>query len=221
MHEAWLATLNHSEWAEQLRVRLRVGRTDLDDLIAQGPPVAAWQQWLSSRCPDQARQMLTHDHELHCQWQNQHAARGNVLVPLTRIDDYLWRGPQPDESIQEKIPDLKALINLRPEDRRSQELSKQLGLDYLHVPVQDMSVPSPAQVQDYLAYCASLTGPALVHCFAGQGRTGLFVAAYRIFRGHDPESAILLTNQETGLKGMRPCQAQWIRENGHLCIPSK
>lgn len=221
MHEAWLATLNHSEWAEQLRVRLRQGRIDLDDLIAQGPPVSAWQSWLQSRCPQQAEQLLTPDHQLHCDWQNGHAARGNVLIPLTQIDNQLWRGPQPDETILQKIPDLKTLINLRPEDRRSQQLADQLGLNYLHLPVQDMSVPSLAQVQEYLAYFEKNDGTALVHCFAGQGRTGLFVAAYRIYRGLNPEEAIAITNQETGRKGMRPCQAQWIRENSQQCIPSK
>ncbi|MFN8610013.1 MAG: sulfur transferase domain-containing protein [Vulcanimicrobiota bacterium] len=221
MREAWLATLNHSEWAEQLRVRLRQGRIDLEDLLSQGPPVAAWREWLKSPCPHRAVQLLTPDHRLHCQWQAEHAARGNVLVPLTRIDAWLWRGPQPDHTIVDQIPGLKALINLRPEDDRSQPLAARLGLDYLHFPVQDMSVPSLEQVRDYLAYFANGGGPALVHCFAGQGRTGLFVAAYRIYRGCQPEEAIRLTNLETGLKGMRPCQNQWIRENGHQCIPSR
>ena len=67
------------------------------------------------------------------------------------------------------------------------------GFAYLHVPVVDMTPPTPAQLDDALAFIdrQSARGRAvLVHCLVGQGRTGTVLAAYLIRAGHSPEQAI-------------------------------
>ena len=219
LEAAWLATLNHSEWAESLRQRLRLGQHDLSDLLHQGP----WET--HPQTPEHAWQFLTPSHEFARNWQNQHAARGPVFVPLAQVDPWLWRGPQPDlatlQSLQQQ--GLTTVFNLRPECDDSLGFCRDLGLEYRHYEVRDMSVPELGQVADFLDYFRGGGGPALVHCFAGQGRTGLFAAAYRIFRGLSAQEAIDVTNQESQRKGMRPCQARWILQHAEqlTCIPSK
>ena len=211
METYWLATLNNSEHAETVRQSLRKGQ------LVDGP----WEVQPTSI--EQAWQYLTPGHDYHRQWQDGHAARGPVLIPLTRVDDHLWRGPQPDlltlQALQKQ--GLTSVYNLRTECELSKDLCQELGLTYHHIPVQDMSVPELAQVLDFLKTFENPQTRGLVHCFAGQGRTGLFTAAYRILRGLTPDQAIELTNGETGRKGMRPCQNRWVLENHQLCILSK
>ena len=67
------------------------------------------------------------------------------------------------------------------------------GFAYLHLPVADMTPPNPAQLDDALAFIDRQTGrgrAVLVHCLAGQGRTGTVLAAYLIRSGLSPEQAI-------------------------------
>lgn len=210
MENHWLATLQNSEHAEMVRQKLRQGE------LSHGP----WETQPESI--EEAWQFLTPSSQFHCDWQNGHAARGPVFIPLTRIDAQLWRGPQPDletlQSLQQQ--GLNTVYNLRPECHDSARYCQMLGLTYHYIPVQDMSVPELQQVQGFLDTFRDPETRGLVHCFAGQGRTGLFTAAYRVFRGYSAEQAILETNQETGRKGMRPCQSRWILEN-FTCILSK
>ncbi len=207
----WLDTLQNSEHAETVRQKLRLGE------LCEGP----WERQPTSI--EQAWQYLTPSHQYHREWQDGHAARGPVFIPLTRIDAQLWRGPQPDLAMLQSLQKqgLNTVYNLRPECETSRNLCEQLDLTYHHIPVQDMSVPELGQVLEFLKTFENAKTIGLVHCFAGQGRTGLFTAAYRVHRGHSPEQAILDTNQETGRKGMRPCQNRWIMENYSQCIPSK
>ncbi|MCW5871649.1 MAG: dual specificity protein phosphatase family protein [Candidatus Eremiobacteraeota bacterium] len=210
MEKYWLGTLQNSEHAESVREKLRRGE------LAEGP----WDTQPGTI--EEAWSYLTPSSQFHCDWQNGHAARGPVFIPLTRIDGQLWRGPQPDLETLRTLQrqGLNTVFNLRPECHDSAGLCRQLGLTYHYLPVQDMSVPELPQVYGFLEQFADPRTVALVHCFAGQGRTGLFTAAYRVFRGYTPEQAIWETNQETGRKGMRPCQNRWILENSS-CILSR
>lgn len=201
--EGWLYGLNHGDWAEEARVALAQDRPIPDLPPAwQGYSRQDWLRWLEP------------PYELSCEWQLSMAERYEVYIPLIRVDPWLWRGPQPDPALLQKARPLAALINLRRENQASRQLAEQHGLGYVHLAVRDMSIPTRQQVADFLAYFHQESpAPALVHCFAGQGRTGLFVAAYRIYRGMEVEAAIHLTDQETGRHGMRPCQRRWVLEN--------
>ncbi|MGA1822893.1 MAG: dual specificity protein phosphatase family protein, partial [Thermoplasmatota archaeon] len=70
----------------------------------------------------------------------------------------------------------------------------QSGLDYLHVPVVDMSVPTEEQVLDALDFIDKglIKGAVMIHCIAGIGRTGTMMGLYLVDNGMDPESAIHL-----------------------------
>ena len=67
------------------------------------------------------------------------------------------------------------------------------GLNELHLAVDDLHAPSPAQLQTALAFLdrerARAHGVA-VHCLMGQGRTGTVLAAYLIRGGLSADEAL-------------------------------
>lgn len=67
------------------------------------------------------------------------------------------------------------------------------GMDVLHLPVDDLHAPSPAQLHYALAFIDrqhALDRAVAVHCLMGQGRTGTVLAAHRIRSGSTPDDAL-------------------------------
>ncbi len=67
------------------------------------------------------------------------------------------------------------------------------GLEVLHLPVDDLHAPSPAQLHYALAFIDrqhALDHAIAVHCLMGQGRTGTVLAAHRIRAGSAPDAAL-------------------------------
>ena len=66
-------------------------------------------------------------------------------------------------------------------------------LDSLHLPVQDMTAPTPEQFERALRFIDRhrIQGtPVVVHCLVGQGRTGVVLAAYLVRHGATPALAL-------------------------------
>ena len=67
------------------------------------------------------------------------------------------------------------------------------GLDTLHIPIDDMTAPTPAEFDRALNFIDRERGrgrAVAVHCRMGQGRTGAILAAYLIRAGAPPEEAL-------------------------------
>lgn len=67
------------------------------------------------------------------------------------------------------------------------------GLEGLHLPVDDLTAPTPEQLDRALGFIdrQRARGRAVaVHCLVGQGRTGTVLAAYLIRGGLSPEQAL-------------------------------
>ena len=136
------------------------------------------------------------------------------MLPVLQVSGQLFRSPQPDfeDFIAFRGRGIKAVVNLREEATESAFFAKQAKLEYKFLPVTDWQLPSDEQVIEFLEFVES-SGPVLVHCAAGVGRTGTFVACYRIKHGVEVEAALELTNQETPLEGvtMNGIQMDFVR----------
>lgn len=91
---------------------------------------------------------------------------------------------------------------------------EQAGIQYLHLPVPDMTAPTPSQIDDFVSFAQTEVeqGKAVaVHCLGGSGRTGTILACYLVSKGEEPEQAIRKVRQ------IRPTaiETQWQIEAIH------
>jgi protein tyrosine/serine phosphatase len=103
-----------------------------------------------------------------------------------KVSDALYRGAQPSP---EGLAELKKLgittvVDLRgnrgpiASERRQVE---SLGMRFIGIPVAGWSAPTNAQVAEFLKlFKADPTQKIFVHCYLGEDRSGVMVAAYRI-----------------------------------------
>lgn len=127
------------------------------------------------------------------------------MLPVLQVSKDLYRSPQPDfeDLLRLKAQGIRSLVNLREEATESEFFAKQSGMNYLHIPVVDWQLPTPDQVEQFLDFMSTEENrPALIHCAAGVGRTGTFVACYRIKQGMPVEDAVRLSNSESPLQGV-------------------
>jgi tyrosine-protein phosphatase SIW14 len=103
-----------------------------------------------------------------------------------KISDVLLRGAQPEERgfLQLKNLGVTTIVNLRGPGRAvewERKVAQSLGLRYVNIPVSGWSPPSDAQVAQFLKLFHDSAGQRVfVHCYYGDDRTGVIVAAYRI-----------------------------------------
>ena len=200
--EAWVLVLKDPEWAERLR-----GAADPSAVLREHPNYPHLRRLAQDPRPEALQSLLNPPPKVRERWEKERVARPPYR--FWKVDERLWRSGQPKLlDLQETAP--AALVNLRQEATDSERYARDLELGYLHLPVPDQYVPDSGQVAEFLRFVAAATGPVLVHCHAGQGRTGIFVACYRIAQGMAAEEAITLTDAEIRMRGMRPHQREWV-----------
>lgn len=102
-----------------------------------------------------------------------------------RVDRNLWRGSRIDEPdgydfLQKQ--GIKMIINLCAEDPEMDRLGcLSYGMNYATFQVIDNTNPRISQIVQFIILVREKKNrPVYVHCEAGKGRTGVFVACYRI-----------------------------------------
>ena len=98
--------------------------------------------------------------------------------------------PDPSDGERLRRMGVTALVSLT---RRPPFFDPPEGVSILHLPVPDMTAPSPEQLLQavrFLDTALDAGGKAAVHCIAGCGRTGTVLAAYLVAKGEEPEEAI-------------------------------
>jgi tyrosine-protein phosphatase SIW14 len=118
--------------------------------------------------------------------------------------ELLWRGGRPDAAGAAALVHrgVKTVVNLELllDDRETFE-EAQVRVDgireinYFRVREWEPNVViAPSKLDDHVARFIAITRtqpkPIFVHCRSGQNRTGVMVAAYRVFNGGDTEEAV-------------------------------
>jgi len=88
--------------------------------------------------------------------------------------------------------DVTLLVSLTEQAPSSVSIEDR-GIDHAHLPVADYTAPSLAQLDHFIAMTAQELldgGRVVVHCAAGHGRTGTFLAAWFVAEGMSPDEAI-------------------------------
>ncbi len=138
-----------------------------------------------------------------------------MKFPVLTVSPSLYRSPQPRAEDLESLKKngLKTIINLREESAESEFLAKELGLNYRYFSIVDWTTPTFEQVEEFLEIVDdSAQTPALVHCLAGVGRTGIMVSCYRISLGMPAREAIALSDLETPEIGMSQAQKDFVQD---------
>lgn len=133
-----------------------------------------------------------------------------VKAYAERVDAQLIRGSRPDGREAELATQfsLRGMVNLCAEGEDDKPVE---GVTRLRLYVFDNTAPLEAQVEQFILF-VDQHAPVYVHCEAGQGRTGVFVACYRMRRdGWSLEQALA----EAKAKGLQlDCQENFLRQYG-------
>ena len=96
----------------------------------------------------------------------------------------IYRGSAPDAKGLDALKALgiKTVVNLRHYHGAAEEkLSRERGLDYVHIILESSDAPSPEDVRRFLLVVTDpARQPVYFHCWRGKDRTGAMCAAYRI-----------------------------------------
>ena len=101
------------------------------------------------------------------------------------VDEQYFRGAQPKNHDYEDLAALgiKTVITLTSTDTDPNEKAtvEKVGMKYHQIPMDSHTPPTDSQLEEFLRLVNDpASGPFYVHCAAGEHRTGVMTAIYRI-----------------------------------------
>lgn len=147
-------------------------------------------------------------------------AEDRIHVPLwpykqysTYVDEFrVARGSWPSIDALKAAKDMgfRTVLNLCSE-RKQDKAVLAAGLTPINIPIRDNTVPTPAQVAQFLDVCRKATVQAQVyfHCEQGAGRTGCMAAAYEVLVMKQTVDYSLYWAKHFGMKV--PCQLEFVK----------
>ena len=121
---------------------------------------------------------------------------------LRAVDGRLWRGAAPTTEGYKGLAQagVTTIVDLRAEEglEGDARVVRELGLNLVQIPLRDGQVPSPEEVEAFLAATRESAGPIFEHCGAGVGRTGAMVGAYQVAQGELSRASALRRNLAVG-----------------------
>lgn len=116
---------------------------------------------------------------------------------------------------------IRAVVDLRAEDRDEEALLRRHGIELLHLPTVDHCAVAPRMLRDGVAFATRHLdggGRVLIHCQHGIGRSALLALCVLVERGHAPLAALELAKTKRARVSPSPAQyeawAAWLRERG-------
>ena len=102
--------------------------------------------------------------------------------------------------------------------RVSSDVGKRLGMTLKHIAIDDFHPPTPEQAEEAVAFIDEMAAegkPVLVHCYAGQGRTGCVLHAYCLLKGYslpDAKYEVVLKRAICDFNGLSAVQKTFIED---------
>lgn len=95
---------------------------------------------------------------------------------------------------------VRAIVSATPMSREAEKKARELGVDLLHLPIEDFDIPSEEQALAFIEFTGHRLAegrPVLVHCMAGIGRTGTLCSLWLVHQGMRAEEALVRVGVET------------------------
>jgi protein-tyrosine phosphatase len=100
----------------------------------------------------------------------------------------------------------------------SANIGEQLGMTLKHIAIDDFHPPTFEQAEEAVAFIDEMAAqgkPVLVHCYAGQGRTGCALHAYFLLKGYslsDAKYEVTLKRAICNFDGLSDVQKTFIED---------